>query len=132
MTSGFDLAAFKTDCEAAMNDDFNTSILIANLFDAVKFINSVKAGSATISAHDFTELNRLYAALVGDVLGILPEAGSNGNDLTNELMATILKLRNEAKNRKDYGTSDFIRDELKGLNIVVKDTKEGAVWEMES
>ncbi len=131
-TIGFDLNSFKAESQAAMNDDFNTSILIAQLFEAVKFINSVKAGSASISEQDLAELKRFFSAMVGDVLGILPANNAGGSDLTNELMGTILKLRAEAKNRKDYGTSDFIRDELKGLSIVVKDTKEGAVWEIEN
>jgi len=130
-TQGFDLNTFKAECEAAMNDDFNTSILIATLFDAVKFINSAKASSATISDSDLVELKRFYGAMVGDVLGILPGTSATETDLTNQLMETILKLRAEAKNRKDYSTSDFIRDELKNLSIVVKDTKEGAVWEIE-
>ncbi len=115
-----------------MNDDFNTSILIATLFEAVKFINSVKAGSASISESDLKGLQEFYGHMVGDVLGILPGTDTAGSDLTNQLMETILKLRTEAKNRKDFSTSDFIRDELKGLNIQVKDTKEGAVWEIES
>lgn len=130
-TNGLDLQTFKTDCEAAMNDDFNTPMLIAHLSEAVKFINSVKAGSATISEIDLKDLQEFYTAMVGDVLGILPGTDNAGSDLTNQLMDTILKLRGEAKNRKDFGTSDFIRDELKGLNINVKDTKEGVVWEIE-
>lgn len=132
VTNGLDIAKFKEDSLSAMNDDFNTPMLIAHFSEAVKFINSVKAGSASISEHDLKDLQQFYDAMIGDVLGILPGSDAAGSDLSNQLMETILKLRGEARNRKDFGTSDFIRDELKQLNIVVKDTKEGAVWEIEN
>lgn len=130
LTAGIDLNAIKEASVAAMNDDFNTPMLIAELSEVVKFINSVKAGSATVSEIDLKDLQHFYETMVGDVLGILPAEDSAGSDLSNQLMDTILKLRNEAKMRKDFGTSDFIRDELKNLNIVVKDTKDGALWEL--
>ncbi len=130
-TVGFDVAAFKANAYEAMSDDFNTPILIAHLFDAVKFINSVQAGSANIGEADLELLQKTLHELTAEVLGLQFGQSAENNDLTSQLMETILKLRNEAKNKKDYGTADFIRDELKTLNIVVKDTKEGAVWEVE-
>lgn len=134
-TSGnheFKLADWKQRCLGAMNDDFNTPILIAELFDAVKFINSAKAGQTTINQSDLDELTAFFETMVNDVLGISIPADGPQNDLSQELMQTILKLRAEAKNRKDFGTSDFIRDELKKINVIIKDTKDGAVWEVQA
>lgn len=131
--STYNVESLKERCYEAMNDDFNTPILIAHLFDGVKFINTVKDGKASISAADLTVLQHLYSTLVHDVLGLLPDREqSNDDGLVDQLMNTILELRQQAKENKDWPTADKIRESLTAMNIVVKDGKEGANWEIKS
>mgnify|MGYP001430538864 CR=1 FL=1 len=119
-------------CYSAMNDDFNSPITIANLFDGVKWINSVKDGKASLTQEDIDQLQKLYHEFVFDILGLKAEASSNegGNDMVDGLMNTILDIRKDAKANKDWGTADKIRDDLNKMNIIVKDTPDGAVWEV--
>jgi cysteinyl-tRNA synthetase len=132
-SSSFDVAALKAKCDAAMNDDFNTPILISHLFDGVRFINSVKAGQASITANDLEVLQKLFNEMTLNVLGLKEEAtaGGENNQLTDGLMSTILELRKQAKENKDYATADTIRDHLTALNVVVKDTSDGTEWSFE-
>lgn len=118
-------------CYAAMDDDFNSPITIANLFDGVKWINSVNDGKASLTAKDIELLKKLYNDFVFEILGLKAEEKSgDNNDLVDGLMETILDLRKKAKQNKDWGTADKIRDGLTNLNIVVKDTPDGAIWEV--
>ena len=112
---------------AAMSDDFNAPILVANLFEAVKYINSVNDGKLQITADDLALLTREMQAFVYDVLG-LQSAGSGGDDKLNPVMDLVLDLRQEARANKDWGTSDKIRDGLAAAGITVKDGKEGTSW----
>ena len=115
-----------------MNDDFNSPILIANLFEGVRIINSVNDKKESITAEDLALLKKLFADFVTDILGLINESSSGKqNKLIDELMDVILLLRQNARANKDFGTSDKIRDELAKISISVKDTKEGAVWSME-
>ena len=123
-----DIERLKKDCYEAMNDDFNTAIVIANLFEGVRIINSVNAGTETITAGDLDTLKKFFHDFVFDILGLKEESGVNSDD-TDGLMQFILRLRNEAKARKDYSTSDEIRDELSKLGFGIKDTKDGTTWE---
>ena len=120
---------------AAMNDDFNTPILIARLFDAVTYINKVNDQKAEISAVDRDELAKVMQELVSDVLGLQPILASGlSDDAKNTLDATmdiILELRKNARAAKDWGTSDLIRDKLKEAGIVVKDEREGTSWSLQ-
>ena len=126
-TSSVDVAGLIASFYAAMNDDFNAPILVANLFEAVKFINSVKAGSASISAADLASLTHEIKAFVFDVLGLQhPQAQSNAK--LDPVMELVLKLRQQARENKDWTTSDQIRDGLAAAGIVVKDGKEGTTW----
>ena len=121
----------KTKCYEALNDDFNTPILIAHLFDGVKMINSLAVGKETITASDLTILKDLYHNLVFDVLGLKDEGESGGNnEILDKVVRLLLSTRDEAKKNKDWATADKIRDELTNLGIVVKDTKDGYEWEI--
>ncbi|MER3373354.1 MAG: cysteine--tRNA ligase [Allomuricauda sp.] len=127
--SDFDVLAWKQKCYDAMNDDFNTPILIAHLFDAVKHINLMKEGKETITEEDKTELENTIEVFVYDVLGI--ENQSMAKDDSNALsgvMELLIQLRNEARANKDFATSDKIRDELSALGIQLKDGKEGTTF----
>ena len=115
-----------------MNDDFNSPIVIANLFDGVRWINSVNDGKASLTKIDLEILRKLYNDFVFEILGLKSEETDGGNDeLLNGVMDTILDLREEAKQNKDWGTADKIRDHLSKLNVIIKDTKEGASWEID-
>jgi cysteinyl-tRNA synthetase len=128
--STVDIIGLKQKCYDAMNDDFNSPILIAHLFDGVRMINSINDGKETISADDLELLRKLFNDFVYEILGFTSEAQTaGGNDeLVEGLMETILDLRKNAKVNKDWPTADKIRDDLGSLNIEVKDTKDGAVW----
>ncbi len=111
----------------AMNDDFNTPILVANLFDAVKFINSVKDGKATISKEDLENLKLEMNRFSLDILGLKNES-STSDDRLSPVMDLVLDLRQNARTNKDWTTSDQIRDGLAKAGIVVKDGKDGTEW----
>lgn len=129
--SDFDVQELKQKCYDAMNDDFNSPIAIANLFDGVRWINSVNDGKASLDSKDLEALKKLYNEFVFDILGLKTEESTSGNDeLLNGLMNTILELRKDAKISKNWAVADKIRDELSKLNIEIKDTKEGASWEI--
>lgn len=115
----------------SINDDFNTPLLIAALFDGVKMINNIYAGKDSITANDLQTLKKHFNTFVFDVLGLLPEENSNSNndDDFSKAMDIILELRTNAKNNKNYETADFIRDELNKINITIKDSKDGSTWE---
>jgi cysteinyl-tRNA synthetase len=130
-TSSFKVEEFIQKCYDAMNDDFNTPVLIAQLFDGVRLINSVNDGKESLNAEDLEKLKKQFHAFVFDILGLKAESKSTeqGNEVLDGVMGTILELRQQAKQNKDWGTADLIRDQLKELNIKVTDTKDGAVWE---
>ncbi len=113
-----------------MNDDFNTAEVIATLFEMSKKINSYKEGLIAISTLDsdtFERLKKTYSAFVHDILAIDKEDKAD-DGLADGLMGVILTLRKDAREKKDFGTSDKIRDELLKLSIQVKDNKEGTSW----
>lgn len=121
----------KEKCYAALNDDFNTPILIAQLFEGVKWINSIAAGKEKISAPDLKELKKLFTNFVFDILGLTPvEEAATGDDKSAALIDLLLNMRLEAKANKDWATADKIRNELTELGVVIKDTKDGFEWEL--
>lgn len=132
-TSSFSVDEWKQRCYNAMNDDFNSPILIATLFDAVKYINAIKEGDEKISQQDLELLKNTMHAFIFDVLGLMDSAIIN-EDSTQKLSGTIellIKLRAEARNNKDFATSDQIRDQLLALGIQLKDGKEGTTFAIE-
>lgn len=113
-----------------MNDDFNTAEVTAVLFDMSKKINSYKEGHisvSTLDAETFTRLTNTFIAFIRDILAIDKE-DSQGDNTADGLMGLVLTLRKDARDKKDFGTSDKIRDELLKLSIQVKDGKEGTTW----
>ena len=117
----------------SLNDDFNTPMALAHLFDGVKMINSINNNKESINAADLEKLQKHYNSIVFDVLGLTSEKNeSSDNELPNDLMELIINLRNQSKENKDWGTADLIRDELKKLNISIKDTKESSTWNYET
>ena len=127
-----DVASLRASCYEAMNDDFNSPMVIASLFEAVRIINSVKDGKESLSAADLQLLRETFNTFMGDILGLKhEEATSAGNETVENLMGLILDLRKNAKSAKDFATADKIRDELAKSGIAVKDTKDGATWTMD-
>ncbi len=131
-TSTSDIEALVTKCYEAMNDDFNSPIVIANLFEGVRIINSVNDKKENLTEDDLLKLQSLFATFIPEILGLLPETDPNaGSGLLDGLMQLILDIRKNARLNKDWATSDKIRDELAKVNISVKDTKDGAAWNLD-
>jgi cysteinyl-tRNA synthetase len=118
-------------CYAAMNDDFNSPMVIAQMFEAARIINAVKEGKEKLPEAEFAALAETYRTFIVDILGLVPEEQSGQKDeIIGGLMDTIIGIRAEARARKDFATSDQIRDKLLKINIQIKDGKEGASWEV--
>lgn len=124
-TSSMDVLAWKQKCYDAMNDDFNSPILIANLFEAVKFINLLIEKKATISAEDFDIFKTTIHSFVFDVLGLQNDLQQDSSDKLSGVVEMLIKMRKEARDNKDWALSDKIRNELSEIGIQLKDGKEG-------
>jgi cysteinyl-tRNA synthetase len=111
-----------------MNDDFNTPILIAYLFEAVKVINQIKEQKASLTSEDLEEFKITIKAFVFDVLGLMNENSQDNSEKINGVVELLIKLRKEARENKDWALSDQIRDELIELGIQLKDGKEGTTF----
>lgn len=129
--SSVNVEDYKNKFYQAINDDFNTPILVAHLFDVVKQINSIAAGKGTLNKTSKEELIQLMSDFCYDILGLQKTVAESQDGLADEVMDVVLGLRKIAKENKDWSTADFIRDELGKLNITVKDSKEGASWAKE-
>lgn len=127
--SSFNVSEWKQKCLDALLDDFNSPILIANLFEAVKFINSVKENKATISTSDLELLKETLNAFVFDVLGLqdVNQSVAN-NDKLEGVINLLIGMRNQARADKNWALSDQIRDELQALGVQLKDSKEGTTF----
>jgi cysteinyl-tRNA synthetase len=124
-----DIEDLRKKCYEAMDDDFNSPVLIAHLFDGVRLINSVNDGKKHLTAADIQNLKNLFHTFVFDILGLKDISSGDNTSVTEGLINLILELRLEARKNKDWATSDLIRDKLKDLGIAVKDSKEGSTWE---
>jgi len=125
-------ADFSSNCFQAMDDDFNSPVLIAHLFDAVKVINSVHSGNEKISKEDLDSLKTTFNLFVFNILGLGNDESSNNKqeqETLNEVINLLLNIRMEAKASKNWATSDKIRNELIALGFEIKDTKDGFEWE---
>ena len=130
-TSTVETVGLRDKCEAAMCDDLNTPIVISHLFDAAKAINTVHDGKGTISEADLTELKDVFKVFVEDILGLqTEEAAGESNEAYKKAIDLLLQVRLEAKQNKDWATSDKIRNELTALGFAVKDTKDGFEWSL--
>lgn len=128
-TSSFNVSEWKQKCYDAMNDDFNSPILIAQLFEAVKWINQIKDGNATLNTEDLAQLKATLQAFTFDVLGLKNTAKEGvGADKLSGTVDLLIKLRQEARINKDFALSDKIRDELAEIGIQLNDGKEGTTF----
>ncbi len=123
------VSKLQKDCYEAMNDDFNTPVLIAHLFEAVRIINSANDKKMSLTQKDIDLLHRIYQHFVFDVMGLKKdEETGKAYKALEGVMNLVLSLRDKAKSNKDFTTSDEIRNNLTALNIQVKDSKEGTAW----
>ena len=129
--STVDVSKLEERCYAALDDDFNTPVLIAELFEACRIINQVNDGNAKASQADIDTLRHIMDTFLLEILGIVPE-GTAGANLKpyEEAVDLLLDIRNNAKKNKDWATSDQIRDRLKEIGFDVKDTKDGFEWSL--
>lgn len=119
-------------CYDAMNDDFNAPVLVANLFEGARIINSVNDGRESLTAEDLAALKKLMHNFVFDVLGLKQESSGSASDIALQgVMDVILDIRKEAKAKKDFAASDKLRNDLAKYNITIKDTKDGVTWSIE-
>ena len=131
-TSTLDIDRWKQNCYDAMNDDFNSPILIAQLFEGVRFINLLKDNSASLTAEDLKIFSKTMNAFVFDVLGLKDEkAIGNNNDKLEGVVQMLINMRMEARANKDFAMSDQIRDQLITLGIQLKDGKEGTTFSIQ-
>ena len=128
-SSSENISELEKKCYEAMDDDFNTPVLIAHLFDAVRMINSANDKKLNLSQTDIDTLKRLYKSFVFDIMGLKTEQeNSKANEALSKVMQLVLDLRAKVKAQKDFATSDEIRNKLAEAGIQVKDSKEGATW----
>ena len=132
-TSTFNVKTWKQKCYDAMNDDFNSPVLISHLFEAVKVINLIKDGKESLTQTDLQEFKKVLNDFIFDVLGLEKiEAGENNSDKLSGVVEILIEMRNHARADKDWALSDKIRDELLALGIQLKDGKEGTSFTVNS
>ncbi len=131
-STSFDFSNWKQSCYDAMNDDFNTPILIAHLFEGVRFINLLKENSETITESDLIDFKSTLHNFVFDVLGLTLENSSHQEDKKLEgVIQLLIEMRNEARADKNFALSDQIRDQLLELGIQLKDSKDGTLFSIQ-
>ena len=131
-TSTLDISSWKQSCYDAMNDDFNSPILIAQLFEGVRFINVLKDNSATLTMEDLKLFSSSMRSFVFDVLGLKDEKSiGNNNEKLDGVVNMLISMRNEARANKDFAMSDQIRNQLIALGIQLKDGKEGTTFSVQ-
>ncbi len=126
-TSGFSLKEWKDKAYEALTDDFNSPILIAHLFEAVKYIFALNDGKESISTEDLEDLKSTLNAFIFDVLG-LQTVEENNNEKLDQTLKVLIELRNQARKSKNFDLSDQIRDKLLAEGIELKDGRDGTSY----
>ncbi|WP_282786922.1 cysteine--tRNA ligase [Flavobacterium croceum] len=128
-TSSLDIKAWVQSCYDAMNDDFNTPILIAQLFEGIRYINLVNDAKETLTSEDIEKINNTLSIFLFDVLGLSNQNGSSSStEKLTGVVEMLIQMRNEARTNKNWALSDEIRDKLLALGIVIKDGKDGTTF----
>jgi len=133
ITSDFSVESWKENCYNAMNDDFNSPILIAELFSVVKFINQVKDGSSTVSKKDLEIIKNSVNVFVFEILGLqnVNEAENQYKEKLEDTLELLIKMRSNARANKDFELSDKIRIELDNIGVQLKDSKGGTTFKID-
>ena len=126
--STFDVSAWKDKCYSALNNDFNTPILIAQLFEAVKQINLMSESKASLTQTDLDNFIKAIHAFVFDILGLEKAGSISQTQVLEDVVHMLIKMRNQARTDKNWALSDQIRDELAGYGVQLKDGKEGTTF----
>jgi cysteinyl-tRNA synthetase len=120
-------------CTTHMNDDLNTAQLLAALFELSSKINSIAHDQLPVNAigeETFALLQKTMNDFVSNILGLVDESSESASDISDDIMQVMIEMRKQARDNKDYDTSDLIRDKLAAINIQLKDGKDGQVtWE---
>ena len=128
-SSTLDIKAWKNACCDAMNDDFNSPVLIAQLFEGVRFVNLLKDGKETLSQIDLQDFKQTMHGFIFDVLGLTDEkSGGAQTDKLESVVNLLIDMRNQARANKDFALSDQIRDQLIAKGIQLKDGKDGTTF----
>ncbi|MFV0345254.1 MAG: cysteine--tRNA ligase [Bacteroidales bacterium] len=131
-SSDINAEELKNKCYEALNDDLNSPILIANLFDIVRIVNSIKDGKLSIDDKNKASLSNILSTFVIDILGLdSSDSSSTNNSAYQDAIDLLLEIRQKAKDNKDWTTSDLIRDKLQEFGFTIKDTKDGAEWSLQ-
>jgi cysteinyl-tRNA synthetase len=128
--STLDIAAWKQNCYDAMNDDFNTPILISYLFEGAKYINLLNDEKETLTQEDLVVLQNTMNHFIFDVLGISKEISADNSEKLTGVVEMLIDMRKQARDNKNFAMSDQIRDQLLGLGIQLKDGKEGTTFSL--
>ena len=127
--SDFDIDFWISNCYSKMNDDFNTPMLIAEMFDSIKFINNVNINSKNLNINDKKKLLKTFNDFLFHVLGFKQESKtSNKNDSSDELINLLIKIRNQARVNKNFELSDQIRYDLLELGVQLNDEKKDSSY----
>ena len=127
-TSTYCVEDLKNKCLSAINDDFNTPMVISHLFEGVKVINLMGSGEESLNSEDLDKIKSLFHTFLNIILGISNIDEKSKSNQTDNVMDIVLRIRDNAREKKDWGTADFIRDELNKIGIEIKDEKDKAVW----
>ena len=129
--SDFDVDKWILDCYSKLNDDFNTPMLIAHLFDCVKYINNVNINSKKLNSTDKAKITKTFDEILFDILGFNKENEKvEKSDSQKELIELLVKIRSQARSNKNFELSDQIRDELLKLGIQLNDDKNSSLYEL--
>jgi cysteinyl-tRNA synthetase len=128
--SSVDIQKWINGCYEVMNDDINTARLIAELFEGCRLINLVNDGKETISHDDLLIFSSTFTSFVCDVLGLNLNQDAQDNNKMDGLMQLLIEIRQQSRLNKDFATSDLIRNKLTEIGIQIKDTKDGAEWQI--
>lgn len=131
--SSFNLEEMEQKIYDALNDDFNTPVALANLFEGASIINSINDGKISITQSDKEKLQKLYVDIVFNVLGLKDYLTAEDElhkyqSILANFVAPYIKDREEAKKQKEYSRADEIRNELTKRGVKIKDGKDGSIW----
>jgi len=129
-TSTLDIGTWRQSCYDAMNDDFNTPILIAQLFEGVKYINALIEKKETLSSSDLKDFKSTFNMFIFDVLGLENITAIDSSEKLNNVVELLINMRNEARVNKDWALSDQIRDQLAEAGVQLKDGKDGTTFSL--
>ena len=130
--SSADVPSIRQKCYDALNDDLNSAMVISNLFETATLINSAIGGTVSLTKEDVEEIKDIFDTFLFGILGVKNESASNGSgqESFSKAMDLLLEIRSEAKAKKDWSTSDKIRDELTKIGFDIKDGKDGSEWKL--